>query len=80
MKKSKRERKAFNEGKRAGYTEGYLQGLYDGNPFNKIVDACRDMIDTLITSLSDPEFVKMLEEARELEIVEGDDLAGTNEL
>lgn len=35
MKKlSRRERKIFNEGKRAGYNEGYIQGLHDGNPFN----------------------------------------------
>ena len=31
-KKSRRERKVYEEGRAAGYAEGYKNGLYDGNP------------------------------------------------
>lgn len=36
---SRRERKAYEEGRAAGYAEGYKNGLHDGNPFNAIIDA-----------------------------------------
>ena len=45
MKRS--ERKAYNQGKREGYKDGYVKGLYDGNPFNKIVDALVEMANTI---------------------------------
>lgn len=39
MKRSRRERKAYEQGRAAGYAEGYKNGLHDGNPFNAIIDA-----------------------------------------
>lgn len=41
------ERKAYNQGKRDGYDIGYIQGLYDGNPFNKFIDAVKKAVDGL---------------------------------
>ena len=39
MKRTRRERKAYEQGRAAGYAEGYKNGLHDGNPFNAIIDA-----------------------------------------
>ena len=47
MKMSRAERKAYNKGKCDGYMDGYVKGLYDGNPFNKIVEALSSMVDTI---------------------------------
>lgn len=60
MKMSRAERKAFNLGKQVGYSEGYAKGLYDGNPFNKMLDSIR----SLMENLTRPEVLKMLKEAR----------------
>ena len=57
MKKyNRRDRRIYREGKAAGYTEGYRQGLEDGNPFNQIIKA-----------LNDPAFMAALAKAKELQ-------------
>lgn len=63
MKMSKAERKVFNLGKQVGYSEGYVKGLYDGNPFNHMMDAIRSMAE----NLTKPEVLKMLIEAKNAE-------------
>lgn len=63
MKMSRAKRKAFNLGKQVGYSEGYAKGLYDGNPFNKMLDSIR----SLKENLTRPENLKMLKEARDAE-------------
>ena len=51
MRLSRRTRKLINEIKvesyARGYAEGYAKGLHDGNPFNAIVDAVTNMVNTL---------------------------------
>ena len=69
MKMTKRERAAYKLGKREGYNEGYIKGLYDGNPFNKLAEACSNMLKVINERLKDPEFVKM---AKELAAVDTD--------
>lgn len=54
MKMSRAERKAYKQGRRDGYLDGYTKGLYDGNPFNKIVEAISDMVNTIT---ADPELM-----------------------
>ena len=48
VKMSRSERKAYNAGKREGreigWLEGYAKGLYDGNPFNKMLEAISSMV------------------------------------
>lgn len=79
MKRSRRERRAYDEGKSAGYSEGYSQGylegysqgLHDGNPFMALVEAVKRVA-------NDPDIKQALKEAEEhylntLEIVEDDD-------
>lgn len=68
MKMSKRERKAFNQGREAGYLEGYAKGLHDGNPFNALIDACVSVAKTIAEN---PELLQQLNQ-EEL-IIEGDD-------
>ena len=58
-KMSKRERKIYNLGKQAGYYEGYSKGLYDGNPFNAIMES----IHKLCTMFEDTELQRALLEA-----------------
>lgn len=81
MKRSRRERRAYNEGKSAGYLEGYSQGLHDGNPFITLVEAVSSIAQS-VTELTknNPEIQKALKEAAEaeqdlntLEIMEGGD-------
>ena len=47
-KTTRRERKALTaskqEGYSLGYAEGYAKGLYDGNPFNKMVEALSSLV------------------------------------
>lgn len=79
MKRSRREHRAYKEGKSAGYFEGYLQGylqgyskgLHDGNPFMALVETVKRVA-------NDPKIQQALKEAEEqylntLEIVEGGD-------
>lgn len=47
------ERKAYKQGKRDGYDIGYLQGLYDGNPFNRIVDSLNKCVQSLADAFKD---------------------------
>lgn len=85
MKMSRRERRAYNMGKLAGYAEGYSKGLYDGNPFNAIIKAVQDATKHIAEAMNDPEIRAAIEEAKEnpdfkadllddkLEIVGGND-------
>lgn len=83
MKRSRQERRAYNEGKSAGYFEGYSQGylqgylqgyskgLHDGNPVIAIAEALKKVA-------NNPQIQQALKEAEEqylntLEIVEGGD-------
>ena len=70
MKMSRRERKIFEAGKRAGFEvgfgAGYEKGLYDGNPFNAIVEATKTLAVTLNEKLKDPAFIEYLERQRDL--------------
>lgn len=43
---SRRERKAYNEGRRLGYAEGYSRGIVEGNPFNKMIDSVRQLAES----------------------------------
>lgn len=61
MKKSRRDRKMYNEGKRDGYLEGYKQGLHDGNPFNALIETCMKVA----KALSDPDIRQALMNAKE---------------
>ena len=47
MRKTRRDRKNYNEGHADGFAEGYKQGLHDGNPFNRIIEALSDMVKTV---------------------------------
>ena len=67
MKKSRRDRKMFNEGKQVGYTEGYKQGLHDGNPFIALSEACVKMAETFRQTLTDPKVMQMIEEMNRTE-------------
>lgn len=60
MKMSRAKRKAFNLGKLAGYSEGYAKGLYDGNPFNRILDTAK----SLIEKMTNPEIIEAIKEAK----------------
>lgn len=42
-KTSRRMRKIYKEGRAAGYIEGYKDGLHDGNPFNVIIKAVKNI-------------------------------------
>lgn len=79
MKRSRQERRAYNEGKSAGYFEGYSQGylqgyskgLHDGNPVIALAEALKKVA-------NNPQIQQALKEAEEqylntLEIVEGGD-------
>lgn len=71
MKPTRRQRKALNETKRAGYNagyvEGYKKGLHDGNPFITLAESLSNVLNTLADQMNDPEFVKMCIEAKRLE-------------
>ena len=67
MKMSKRERKAYNQGKRAGYNEGYVQGLHDGNPFTALAEAAAEVGRRMVEICSDPDFRQALIEAQHAE-------------
>lgn len=62
MKMSRKERRIYNIGKKEGYAEGYAQGLYDGNPFNRMIDAVKSMVDKMTT----PEVLKAIEQMKEV--------------
>lgn len=71
MKPNRRQRKALNEAKRAGYNagyaEGYKNGLHDGNPFITLAESLSKVLNTVADQMNDPEFVKMCIEAKRLE-------------
>lgn len=62
MKRTKRERKAYNEGKRTGYAEGYAKGFYDGNPFNALIEAANGIVKAFTDN---PELLKEALEAQQ---------------
>lgn len=64
MKMSRRDRKNFNSGKRAGYAEGYAQGLHDGNPFILIGETMSKMANNLRETINDPKLLQALSEAK----------------
>lgn len=62
------ERKAYKQGKRDGYDIGYLQGLYDGNPFNTIVDSLSKCVQNIVDALNDnPELIEQVIKGAEYE-------------
>lgn len=64
MKKfTRRERIIFNQGKQCGYTEGYAQGLHDGNPFITLAESFAKCVATLGEMITDPEFIEYAKEA-----------------
>lgn len=77
MSKSRRERRAYNEGKEQGYKEGYEKGLHDGNPFIAIAEAAAKVANTINDLLNDPDFIEACVEAQKendaLEIVKEDE-------
>ena len=46
-KLSRHERKIYNAGRAAGYIEGYKDGIHDGNPFTRAIEAINKFIDNL---------------------------------
>lgn len=80
MNRSRRERRAYNEGKQAGYADGYKQGLHDGNPFIAIAECVSKVCADLAERANDPEFIEAIKKAQKsesvfdtLEIEEGND-------
>lgn len=77
MKMSRHDRKIYNQGKQAGYNDGYIQGLHDGNPFNAIADALTEFGRKAGEILSDPDIKQALIEAQQANdntlIIEGED-------
>lgn len=67
MKMSKHDRKIFNQGKAAGFAEGYAKGLYDGNPFHVLCEALQEVADNLVKGFSDPALIKALEDANRIQ-------------
>ena len=61
MKMSKAERKAYNLGRQVGRTEGYADGLHDGNPFITIAELVKESINVIADKLNDPEFIEYLQ-------------------
>jgi len=47
MRKTRRDIKNYNEGHADGWAEGYKQGLHDGNPFNRVIEAISVMVKTI---------------------------------
>ena len=77
LKKSRRERRAYNEGYEQGYLEGYEKGLHDGNPLIAIAEAAAKVANALNDRLTDPAFIEACVEAQKetnaLEIVKDDE-------
>ena len=73
-KLSRNERKIFNEGKRAGYNEGYIQGLHDGNPFNIIAEKVNKVAADIRKTINnmDPETKARLIEEYNIKASEGE--------
>ena len=65
MKMSRRERRIFNEGKEAGYKDGYIKGLHDGNPFILIAETFADIVNQIT---SNPELLEAALKAKADEI------------
>lgn len=65
MKMSRRERKIYNEGKAAGYKDGYTKGLHDGNPFILIAETFADIVNQIT---SNPELLEAALKAKADEI------------
>ena len=62
MKKTRRDRKNYNQGYQEGYLTGYAQGLYDGNPFNKIIKALSNLAENI---KDNPELIEALKKMQE---------------
>lgn len=58
MKMSKKERRAYNLGRKNGYIEGYKDGLHDGNPFISLAEDINKAIGVISERLTDPEFIE----------------------
>ncbi len=67
MKKSRHDRKIYNQGRHAGYNEGYIQGLHDGNPFTLIAEAAAELGRSMVEALKDPDVVKALADSQQAE-------------
>ena len=63
MKMNKRERKAYNLGRKNGYIEGYKDGLHDGNPFISLAEGINKAIGVISERLTDPEFIEYCKRA-----------------
>lgn len=63
MKMNKRERKAYNIGRKNGYNEGYKDGLHDGNPFLSLAEGLNKTIGAISKKLTDPEFIEYYKRA-----------------
>lgn len=70
-KMSRAERRAFNE----GYAAGYTKGLYDGNPFNKLVEACGNLAKNL-SIVTNAKYSENVKEGTSIPIDEEDDENG----
>ena len=70
MKKiSRSKREAYNQGRHDGYMEGYAKGLYDGNPFNTMVEALSSLANTISEAIKEnPDLLKEMKEMETLDI------------
>ena len=64
---TRKERKAYKQGKADGYVLGYTQGLHDGNPFIMIAEAAADFANKIADTFTDPEVLKALEKVKEIQ-------------
>lgn len=65
---SRAERKAFND----GYIAGYKKGLYDGNPFNKLVESFGNLAKKL-SIVTNEKYSENVEEGTSIPIDEKED-------
>ena len=68
---TRRERKAYNLGKKDGYDIGYAQGLYDGNPINILIDGISNFVDAFTKVINEhPELLAEINKSDEEEVPE----------
>lgn len=74
MKMSRHDRKIFNQGKAAGYIDGYAKGLHDGNPFNLLAEAISKASKAFADMANNPDFKEIIRKANETPslLAEGD--------
>lgn len=71
MKSTRQIRKAYKQGKRDGYDIGYLQGLYDGNPFNAMIKSLSNLAKAFSDAVKEhPELLQELNKHDEEEELE----------